>query len=135
MRFVGLGASPAGLCDVSGRGWAYRTVGAPHSATRSAAAPGPIIGADGEIQRVIEQYGAGPKKFWQIANPIDLDLRRPMDRDVPAGISPKLTAQVRIGEQAFEPVGQRARILSRGTMRQPEALPCGKMFDIAGTER
>jgi glycosyltransferase involved in cell wall biosynthesis len=45
------------------------------------AAHGLVIGADGEAQRVIEHYGADPKKIWQIPNPIDLDLWRPMDRD------------------------------------------------------
>ena len=45
------------------------------------AARGLIISSDCEAARVAERYGVVPEKIWQIPNPIDLDLWRPLNRD------------------------------------------------------
>jgi starch synthase len=45
------------------------------------AAHGLITSSSSEAQRIIQRYGVHPEKVWQIPNPIDLNLWRPMNRD------------------------------------------------------
>jgi starch synthase len=41
---------------------------------------GLVAGADGEVQRVIKQYGVSQKNIWRIPNPIDLNIWQPVNR-------------------------------------------------------